>query len=454
MGSLPHPRLGRVTESRLHLVLCHVFQPETLALPRALFEHVTFTYFEDRCGAPSQEWADPAELIAGCEGCSRGTVIGTTSCLRAVEVAAAAPYPVDTVKLQQCFHLVAPRSVVEREQRDGAYCVTPGWLADWRGKLDRWGFDRETAVAFFGENVRRVVLLDTLRDDASRRNLEEFATAVALPFGVVDVGLAHFEATLTSIVRARTPSRSAAADAVERRSAHADYALALDLLGTLFHEARSHADAFDGIMDAAQMLFAPTYVSVLERREDGAALLHAQGEPVRPVAPDEAQRLFARCAGSFVLAEDGAGFSFRIALGDTVIGLVEVRGVANPASVPQYINLALSIAPVCAAAVSSARDHEEVRTAGALLETAIADLKGANDDLTMAKRELQQLLQVLPVCAWCKKIMDEEGAWTKLAELVASYTGAHFSHGICPACAAQVRSGLRSGNRPVTDPAR
>jgi hypothetical protein len=60
-----------------------------------------------------------------------------------------------------------------------------------------------------------------------------------------------------------------------------------------------------------------------------------------------------------------------------------------------------------------------------------------------ALRELQEALSqvrtlegLLPICAWCKKIRDDqdEGRWMAVEQYVAKHTSAQFTHGICPSC--------------------
>lgn len=49
-------------------------------------------------------------------------------------------------------------------------------------------------------------------------------------------------------------------------------------------------------------------------------------------------------------------------------------------------------------------------------------------------REIEQLRAILPVCAWCKRIRDDEGAWNDVAHYVALHAGRAVTHGICPQC--------------------
>jgi len=41
------------------------------------------------------------------------------------------------------------------------------------------------------------------------------------------------------------------------------------------------------------------------------------------------------------------------------------------------------------------------------------------------------------VCAWCKKLRDDQGYWQLLEEFLARRAGVTVTHGICPDCRAQ-----------------
>lgn len=52
-----------------------------------------------------------------------------------------------------------------------------------------------------------------------------------------------------------------------------------------------------------------------------------------------------------------------------------------------------------------------------------------------ALAKVRTLSGLLPICAHCHKIRDDNGAWTRLESYVSAHTQAEFSHGICPDCA-------------------
>jgi len=56
-------------------------------------------------------------------------------------------------------------------------------------------------------------------------------------------------------------------------------------------------------------------------------------------------------------------------------------------------------------------------------------------DLQAALADVRQLSGLLPICAACKKIRDDQGYWTRLEEYVGEHSQATFTHGLCPDCA-------------------
>ena len=57
-----------------------------------------------------------------------------------------------------------------------------------------------------------------------------------------------------------------------------------------------------------------------------------------------------------------------------------------------------------------------------------------NDALEKALSEIKQLQGILPICAECKKIRDDEGIWHQIEAYIHAHSEAEFSHGVCPDC--------------------
>jgi hypothetical protein len=64
------------------------------------------------------------------------------------------------------------------------------------------------------------------------------------------------------------------------------------------------------------------------------------------------------------------------------------------------------------------------------------------EQLQGALAEVRTLQGLLPICAWCKNIRDDEhdGAWLPVEQYVMQKTAAEFTHGICPGCAARAKA--------------
>ena len=58
-----------------------------------------------------------------------------------------------------------------------------------------------------------------------------------------------------------------------------------------------------------------------------------------------------------------------------------------------------------------------------------------NSKLQSALEQITQLRELMPICAWCKKIRDDAGYWKQLDHYLQEHELATFTHGICPDCA-------------------
>jgi PAS domain S-box-containing protein len=71
----------------------------------------------------------------------------------------------------------------------------------------------------------------------------------------------------------------------------------------------------------------------------------------------------------------------------------------------------------------------------------ITERKKLEEEQARLIKELQESLAkvntlsgLLPICAWCKKLRDDEGYWKSVEDYVSEHTGAEFTHGMCPEC--------------------
>ena len=56
-------------------------------------------------------------------------------------------------------------------------------------------------------------------------------------------------------------------------------------------------------------------------------------------------------------------------------------------------------------------------------------------NLQKALADVKTLSGMLPICAWCKKVRNDEGYWQKIEAYMKSHLDLDFTHGICNDCA-------------------
>ncbi len=62
------------------------------------------------------------------------------------------------------------------------------------------------------------------------------------------------------------------------------------------------------------------------------------------------------------------------------------------------------------------------------------EIAAINRALVAAQVEIKTLSGLLPICAECKRIKDEEGHWNRMERYISKRTEVSFSHGVCPEC--------------------
>ena len=56
-------------------------------------------------------------------------------------------------------------------------------------------------------------------------------------------------------------------------------------------------------------------------------------------------------------------------------------------------------------------------------------------ELQVALTEVRKLRGIIPICASCIKVRDDQGYWNQIESYIREHSEADFSHGICPECA-------------------
>ena len=90
-------------------------------------------------------------------------------------------------------------------------------------------------------------------------------------------------------------------------------------------------------------------------------------------------------------------------------------------------------------------DHDELRArlqVGVRIVTLQERLAEQVKQLQAALANVKQLRGLLPICAYCKRVRNDQNYWEQVESYVTEHSDARFSHGICPKCLVIARAGL------------
>lgn len=78
----------------------------------------------------------------------------------------------------------------------------------------------------------------------------------------------------------------------------------------------------------------------------------------------------------------------------------------------------------------------------------IANLQQRHEELSRAHAEVQTLSGLLPICAWCKKVRDDDGYWRQVEVYFARRDHIQFTHGICTDCLDDQKTARKGQPKP------
>lgn len=91
-------------------------------------------------------------------------------------------------------------------------------------------------------------------------------------------------------------------------------------------------------------------------------------------------------------------------------------------------------------------NNKKLKTANNKLDSLNKNLKIKSLELQNSLDQVQKLSGLLPICASCKKIRDDEGYWHQVEEYIKSHSEVNFSHSLCPVCKEKLYPDNENGN--------
>jgi diguanylate cyclase (GGDEF)-like protein len=358
--------------SQLHLLICDNLRSEVAsAIQAEEFSDVALSTFPSDFCIAKKGWDGLRELVSQFPPGNQVVLLGG-GCLSRLKEPPPDLKSVQVYQLEQCFHFFVSPPVLERCLRQGAYVLTPGWLARWRDYVEhQWQMNRQTAQEFFRESTSHLLLLDTLTDQNSAQHLAEFSDYLGLPHETVPIGLDYFRLFLGKLVLEWhwKFEKEAAYETLARASRQsADYATTLDLIGSLTG-IMTEEQVVDRVLMLLTMLVAPSkiiFVSIIDGKPGSMWPCTAED-----CDPSKVLEHF-DFAEDYAWNEDGQGFRLKIIYRGETLGLVEIAGFAFPQYEEHYLNITLVVARVCGLAINNARAYHTLDTTIQELQTQIA----------------------------------------------------------------------------------
>jgi signal transduction histidine kinase len=245
------------------------------------------------------------------------------------------------IKLEQCFELIINREIVNDYISKGYYIVTNGWLRNYEQNILNWGFNKENAKLFFGESMKKILLLDTKIPGDYIPHLKALSEYMGLPYEILPVGISHCKMFIDSIVfnwRNESDRRSLNEKLSTTTKQTADYSVIfnqLEILVNLTEEVKIIEVGFELL----NILFAPTGVKY-----------------IRFINNKKEELIF---NGLFFNHQSGNGEGLKIEVyhSNELLGFFDISGFKFPQFLNQYKKMGIIISQIFGLSIANARKY-------------------------------------------------------------------------------------------------
>ncbi|MDU9049203.1 MAG: ATP-binding protein [Candidatus Electrothrix sp. Rat3] len=387
-------------------IACENFFPEIeAAVQQQGLTQAEVRSFPSHCCSAPMTWPEIADIV----NCSEADIVAVfgSYCLRELVVPPEESPRCRVYRKEQCHHLLCSSTLVDAVQQNGTYLLSPGWLCRWRTHVSAWGFDRPTAIKFFGESLRKLLLLDTGIDQESERHLAEFSAFLRLPAETLPIGLEFLGLALSNIIADHQQQElTRQKEEVARQAAEA--AMTLDLI-RMVTRVKSKPEVVSAIIELFTMLFDPKKIYFIPVSKAGVDFDQAPGLTTEEQLQTE--QFYAGQERYFLLNKEQGSFFLRIGGRERASALLLISQVAHPLYINQYINTALAVSEVCALSI------KHVRTLRELVRT--SHLAGKAEVATEVLHNVGNTLNSISVSSEQIREIVQQSSCTSLPDIVA-----------------------------------
>lgn len=99
---------------------------------------------------------------------------------------------------------------------------------------------------------------------------------------------------------------------------------------------------------------------------------------------------------------------------------------------PLNLNKLVAAIEKCVETIELRREHQRF----------LAEREQLIEELQKALAEIKTLRGIVPICSFCHKIRNDNGAWQQMEAYICDHSEAQFSHGVCEECAKKHYGGI------------
>lgn len=352
-------------EHRLCLFFCNLLLPEANRILRdGSYTDITLRGFPANCATGCLDIEKAiAPLLPEIDNYSK-VIFVAGACRGNLKKEKAIHHKIEVIRLEQCFEVIAGLPAIYHFINQGCYLVTNGWLMNYKRHIKDWGFDATSARAFFGESIKKVLLLDTGLPHDYLPALNAVAAYMGVPYDVLPVGDSHLRMFIDALVyKWRADSERTTLNdqiaAITRQNA--DYSM-------LFHQLRNLIDSTDEnrivneIANLINILFMPGEICFRKQTPN---------ENFEPV--------WYKNATGHALIHPGNSFKIEVKHQNELLGVYDVNGVQFPEYLAQYLAMKEVITQIGGLAIANARKYAVIEKARMEADELAGRLSELND---------------------------------------------------------------------------
>nr|WP_321497605.1 ATP-binding protein [uncultured Methanolobus sp.] len=257
-------------------------------------------------------------------------------------------------RVDYLYSLFTEKVVLEKHRQKGAFFVVPGWLECWEDHLKYLGLYESGNNDVFLKSYSHVLILDTGVHPEFSERAAEFTRATGIPHKVLYVGMDYFRMSFEhQLMTWNLKKKHDDLKVCKRKSA--SYAMSLDFIKSLA-DMTDEAATIGSICNLFSTMLAPGCIVYYSVKGDAAEFAYC-----KPTNTDQKAIFKLKDSSSnHYIFESLDGFVIKIQLAGELLGIIEVREIAFPEYMDEYLSIAYDIAKAAGLAIASIRRYHDL----------------------------------------------------------------------------------------------